>query len=354
MRKRLENINSLKRRKKKFYKTYSKRKKRRINLRDGFDFKRICISLAIFIFGLIIFSYPIVSSYLSEKNQASVIQDYEESIKSYDEEYYEQELQKAIEYNESLAGDPVRDPFVFNSGYALPENYTSVLDINGVMGYINIPKINVRLPIYHGSSEETLSKGVGHIESTSLPIGGNSSHAVLTGHRGLPNAKLFTDLNLLKAGDHFYISFLNQTIAYKVIQIKTIKPDDLKDLVIEADKDYITLVTCTPYGINTHRLIVRGERTEYIPEKIEHEAPRFIYQVRSNSYQIVGIIIGLVILVIGCVIFGFFKSNQNKKLKKEEMARKIKLEKELQEKKKKEAKKKYNARKRYNQKKRKQ
>ena len=344
MKKRLENINSLKRKKKKFYKTYSKRRKRK-DLRDEFDFKRICISLAIFIFGLIIFSYPIISSYLSEKNQASIIENYDSIVKNQDDEYFEQELHKAIEYNESLAGDPVRDPFVFNSGYALPENYMSVLNVNGVMGYINIPKINVRLPIYHGSSEETLAKGVGHIESTSLPVGGSTSHAVLTGHRGLPNAKLFTDLNLLKRGDHFYISFLNQTIAYKVDQIKTILPSELKDLIIVPDKDYITLVTCTPYGINTHRLIVRGIRTEYIPENVELEAPHIVDKIRTNSYQIAGIIIGLIILIIGCIIYSYFRRKKIK-TQKRKMAQELIKEKKLQAKKKSEEKKKYKARQR--------
>lgn len=216
------------------------------------------------IIGAAVFFYPTVSNYLAEKNQAIVIQEYQHSIQTNDVAELEAEWKKAEEYNENLAGDPVHDPFVPGSGYALPENYADVLNIDGVMGYLEIPKISVYLPVYHGTSDEVLQKGVGHIESTALPIGGAFRHSVLTGHRGLPNAELFTSLDKLKIGDYFYIHVLDQTLAYQVDQIKTVKPNELEDLVAVEGEDYITLVTCTPYAVNTHRLLVRGSRTEYV------------------------------------------------------------------------------------------
>lgn len=262
------------------------------------------ISSILFMAGACIFFYPTVSNYIAEKNQASVIQEYQETVQKDDIENVEAEWAKAEEYNENLAGDPVHDPFVPGSGYALPENYLDVLNVNGIMGYIEIPKISVYLPIYHGTSEEVLEKGVGHIESTSLPIGGEYRHSVLTGHRGLPSAELFTNLDKLKEGDYFYIHVLDQTLAYKVDQIKTVQPRDLEDLVAVPGEDYITLVTCTPYAVNTHRLLVRGSRTDYVPpeETTGGETANLQFVGINIHFYYIGIGIGLVMLIAAIVI----------------------------------------------------
>ncbi len=231
----------------------------------------ILIAVLIFLAGAAVFLYPTVSNWLAEIHQSDVIQEYEAELAEEDPDDYAEAWRLAQEYNESLSGDPVHDPFIPGSGYVLPENYLECLNLDGsgVMGYIEIPKISVRLPIYHGTSEEVLEKGVGHVESTSLPIGGDYTHAVLTGHRGLPSAKLFTDLDQLEIGDQFYIHVLDQVLAYEVDKINTVLPDELEELRSIEGQDLVTLVTCTPYGVNTHRLLVRGTRIPYSPEEAE-------------------------------------------------------------------------------------
>ena len=237
--------------------------------KGGISSAIIVFAVLLFLSGAAVFLYPAVSNWLAEIHQSDVIQEYEEELATKDKNLYAAEWQKVREYNESLVGDPVRDPFVPGTGYALPNNYLECLNINGVMGYIEIPKIGVRLPIYHGTSEEVLQEGVGHIESTALPIGGEFSHAVLTGHRGLPNAKLFTDLDQLEIGDQFYLYILDEVLAYEVDKINTVLPDELQELRAVEGRDLVTLVTCTPYGVNTHRLLVRGTRIPYIPEEAD-------------------------------------------------------------------------------------
>ncbi len=259
--------------------------------------------------------YPVVSNWLAESNQSGVIQKYEQDIAVEDETFYDEEWAKAQEYNETLAGDPVRDPFIPGTGYALPENYLDCLNIDGVMGYIEIPKIDVRLPIYHGTSEEVLQKGVGHIESTALPIGGDFTHSVLTGHRGLPSAELFTNLDQVEIGDRFYIYVLNKVLAYEVDEINTVLPYELEQLQALKGRDMVTLITCTPYGVNTHRLLVRGTRTEYIPEEAEMDrqtarvTPVLGLDVRM---QYLGIAVGMLILIVVIVII-FFSTGKGRR-----------------------------------------
>ena len=273
----------------------------------------LIVSILFILIGTIIFLYPTVSNYLAEKNQVEIIREYEEMVVQIDENQINEEMQKAKTYNENLSGEPVHDPFVAGSGYALPENYKEVLNLSedGVMAYIEIPKISVYLPIYHGTSNEVLEKGVGHIQSTSIPIGGISTHSVLTGHTGLPSAELFTRLDELVVGDIFYIHVLNEVLTYKIYETKVILPDDIDELQITSGKDLITLVTCTPYGINTHRLLVKAERTEY-EEYVTDE--KEINTDNSNSenkeeknYYIEGIKIGIsifiAIIIIMTIIF---------------------------------------------------
>lgn len=266
------------------------------------------------IMGAAVFFYPTVSNYLAEKNQAIVIQEYQHSIQTNDVAELEAEWKKAEEYNENLAGDPVHDPFVPGSGYAMPENYADVLNIDGVMGYLEIPMISVYLPIYHGTSDEVLQKGVGHIESTALPIGGAFRHPVLTGHRGLPNAELFTSLDKLKTGDYFYVHVLDQTLAYQVDQIKTVKPNELEDLVAVEGEDYITLVTCTPYAVNTHRLLVRGSRTEYVPPQESTGGSTANLRIAGINIHLYykGVLIGLALLLLAVGILFVVRKDMNR------------------------------------------
>lgn len=268
----------------------------------------LIMSIAFIFSGVCIFSYPKVSDYIAKKNQVEAIREYNEIVVQIDEEKMKEEMEKAQTYNENLSGDPVHDPFVAGSGYALPENYLEVLNISsdGIMAYIEIPKISVYLPIYHGTSDVVLQKGVGHIESTSVPIGGNSTHSVLTGHTGLPSAELFTRLDELVKGDIFYIHVLNETITYKVYETKVILPNEIKELQITKGRDLITLVTCTPYGVNTHRLLVKAERTEY-EEYIPTEEPENNEDTTENlqtetkgkeDYYLIGIKIGIVLFLL--------------------------------------------------------
>lgn len=261
----------------------------------------VAAALALFVGGAAVFCYPAISNYLNQKNQSRVVQTYEETVAAQDDALLAEEWAKAEEYNENLAGDPVHDPFVPGSGYALPDNYLDVLNIDGVMGRITIPKIGVDLPVYHGTEAETLEKGVGHMESTSLPIGGEYRHAVLTGHRGLPSAELFTRLDELEPGDQFYLHVLDATLAYQVDQILTVEPQELETLVAEPGQDYVTLVTCTPYGVNTHRLLVRGTRVPYVPEAEQSAQTSTVHLLGGETttrYFLIGILFGIGLLYL--------------------------------------------------------
>jgi len=225
--------------------------------------------------GLLVF--PLAANYLYAKNASNLVQNFDELIKQTDEEQLAQALAEAIAYNNALEGNPVKDPFLKGSGMAMAENYSQVLNLggSGVMGYVTIPKIGIMLPVYHGTSEETLQQGIGHLEGSSLPVGGETTHSVLTGHTGLARAKMFTDLTRVTEDDIFYLHILDQTLAYKVDQIKIVLPEDTTDLQRAHGQDYCTLITCYPYGVNSHRLLVRGVRIEYVPE-IEEEQIRGI------------------------------------------------------------------------------
>lgn len=222
--------------------------------------------------GAALFLYPAFSSYIAELNQISAVADYDETVKQMQEERLAEEWAKAREYNESLMGEPVHDPFLEGSGKALPQNYLDILHISDTMGTVEIPKIGVNLSIYHGTDAKTLDKGVGHMRQTALPIGGEGTHAVLTGHTGLPNAKMFDNLTKLTAGDKFYIHVLGETLAYEVDQISTVLPEEVELLNPIDGEDHITLLTCTPYGVNTHRLLVRGVRVEFSEEELLEQA----------------------------------------------------------------------------------
>ena len=218
------------------------------------------ILILVFIAGLSLLLYPTVSDYCNSFHQTRAIAQYAEQVANLDEGAYEELFAEAEKYNHSLIGKENR----FLMTEEERTEYESILNISdsGIMGYIEIPKIKVELPVYHGTAESVLQIAVGHVEGSSLPVGGEGTHCVLSGHRGLPSARLFTDLDELVEGDTFIIQVLNRTLTYEIDQIRIVDPDELDDLEIEEDKDYCTLVTCTPYGINTHRMLVRGHRIE--------------------------------------------------------------------------------------------
>ena len=224
------------------------------------------LGVVLIVLGALMLAYPLAADLLSRMSQTEVVTDYSDSADKLSKEQLSEAMEAARVYNENLAGDPVHDPFVVGSGYALPTNYESMLNLggDGVMGYLEIPKINVKLPIYHGTSAEVLEHGVGHIAQTALPIGGKGNRSFLTGHRGLPAAELFTRLDELKKGDLIYVHVLKKTLCYKVSGKEVVDPDETEGLVADPDRDMVTLVTCTPYGVNTQRLLVDCDRTAYV------------------------------------------------------------------------------------------
>lgn len=212
----------------------------------------------VFIAGICLMAYPFVSDKLNVFSQKKEISAYEAGVEKLASDEMELARLTAVAYNEALVLDSGRWDFSEKEG----EEYWTLLNLsgNGTMGYVEIPKINCLLSIGHGTSEAVLETAIGHIEGSSLPVGGVGTHCVLSGHRGLPSAKLFSDLDKIAEGDEFYLHVLDETLTYVVDQIVVVEPDDTEELAIDPERDYCTLVTCTPYGVNSHRLLVRGER----------------------------------------------------------------------------------------------
>lgn len=276
----------------------------------------ILLVLAFFA-GLSLLLYPTVSDYWNSLHASQAVADYAENVRNLEAEKYEQVLQDARNYNQML-------PYKHTT-FALSEEdkgaYDTLLDISGtgVMGYIEIPTINISLPVYHGTEDAVLQIAVGHLEWSSLPVGGEDTHCVLSGHRGLPSAKLFTNLDKLVVGDKFVMRVLDEVLTYEVDQILIVEPTDVSTLIIEAGKDLCTLVTCTPYGINSHRLLVRGHR-------IENQEEAQAIRVTSDAIQIEPLIVApavalpmiLVLLMILLVSGGKTKSAGGKKNAKTE------------------------------------
>ena len=226
--------------------------------------------IIIFIIGFLICAYPLISSVIEGYYQKSAIATYEKAVNNTNKIDLEEDYKKADEYNSALF--KYKNNILGNDSINIlsEESYNNILNMgNGIIGSIEIPKINVNLPIYHGTSDEVLSVGVGHVYGSSFPVGGINTRSVLTAHRGLPNAKLFTRLDEIVLGDLFFITVHDNTLAYKVSDIKVIDPEDLEAIKTQEGKDLVSLITCTPYGINTHRLVVTGERVPY--EKLEYE-----------------------------------------------------------------------------------
>ena len=263
--------------------------------------------VAIFFVGLCILLYPTVSDFWNEKRQSQAIMNYDDLIVDLTPEDFKEYFNIADDNNRKLR--KISFPFV---GYSeLDDLYYSTLDVNGdgMMGYITIDKIKIQLPIYHGTSDKVLNSAVGHMEGSSLPVGGVNTHSVLSAHRGLPSAKLFTNLDKVEVGDIFTITILDRKITYQVDQIKIVLPGQLNDLYVQKGEDYCTLVTCTPYGINTHRMLVRGTRIENIEEEKK-------INVNTEAYQIDPFIVTPAVAapILGALlVFLMIKSSKEKK-----------------------------------------
>lgn len=256
--------------------------------------------------GIIIVSYPAISQiYYNYVNQQT-INDFDSGRKQLTSEEIDKRIQLAQAYNASLQNFAITDPYTEEQLEQGRTEYARMLTVREKIASIHIPDIEINLPIYAGSGEDVLQKGVGHLEGTSLPIGGVNSHAVLTAHTGLPNSRLFTDLDKLKVGDKFYITNIKETLAYQIDSITIIEPTDFSSLVIFPDQDYVTLLTCTPYMINSHRLLVRGQRIPYTPEDSE------LIKTQSTNYQIPVLYLVVASLVVIIVVLAFFIKRQSK------------------------------------------
>ena len=270
----------------------------------------------IFILGLAIMTYPMISNWYYRIESNNQVADYKEARDLLSDEEIGRRIRLAKIYNDNLGNVTPKDPYSEEEKHKAIENYAQMLELRTKIGVISIPSIDVELPIYAGTNEEILQKGAGHLEGTSLPIGGESTHTVITAHSGLPSARLFTDLQKVKMGEKFYIDNIAGTLAYQVDHIDVIDPSDFSQLLVVPEKDYATLLTCTPIMINTHRLIVRGHRVPYVPEVDE--------KVKEDKGKNLGIDKRLIILLIFAIIIlgRYFLSKRKKKLaKKRELER---------------------------------
>ena len=230
----------------------------------------------IFLAGLSLLLYPFVANQWNNYRQKQLISGYEQVVSDKEAAEgidYDAERKKAEDYNEALLPCVLPDSFALAESSGVDPVYMNTLNIAGdeMMGSVEIPKINIKIPIYHTTEEDVLNKGAGHLEGSSLPVGGANTHAVISAHRGLPSASLFTDLDQMKVGDHFLLHVLDETLCYEVDKISVVKPEDTSALAVEDGQDLVTLLTCAPYGVNTERLLVRGHRVPYVEEEVKEE-----------------------------------------------------------------------------------
>ncbi len=275
--------------------------------------KKYYIALALlFLIGLSILLYPLLSDQWNSRREKALVNQYTKTIADHtSQEQMEEMLSAARAYNEQINEESIPDAFSIRDGIE-DADYEALLNVeaDGMMGYVEIPVIGQTIPIYHYTTEESLKKGAGHLFGSSLPIGGENTHAVISAHRGLPSAKLFTDLNLVKEGDVFYIHILDETLAYEVDQILTVEPEETESLAIQEGEDLVTLVTCTPYAVNTQRLLVRGHRVDYEQAKESERTP--VSGINNPSILMLGLCV-LIGIAIAVVIVGLSSKLKKKK-----------------------------------------
>ncbi len=254
--------------------------------------------------GISVASYPVISNMVAQRHASTAIQNYDETVQNMDTEKLDAAKEAARRYNEQLGSALDRD--AAGEAEETGTSYVDLIDVGESLGYITIPKIDVNLPIYEGTSDDVLLKGVGHLEGSSYPLGGENTHSVLTGHRGLAEAVLFTDLDKLQEGDKFYLHIMDEVLAYQVDQVKVVLPEETDDLTIVQGEDYCTLVTCTPYAINTHRMLVRGTRVPYNGEEETGDTPQAVQYQALHTGTVVKRIVDAWpwISVTGSVIIG--------------------------------------------------
>ena len=274
----------------------------------------------IFLAGLSLLLYPFVANQWNNYRQKQLISSYEQTVSQKEASNgidYDAELKKAEAYNEALLPSILPDSFAIADASEEDQTYMNTLNIAGdeMMGIVEIPKIDIKLPIYHTTKEDVLKQAAGHLEGSSLPIGGKSTHSVISAHRGLPSASLFTDLDQLKKGDHFLIHVLNKTLCYEVDKISVVKPEETSSLAVEEGKDLVTLLTCTPYGVNTERLLVRGHRVPYVEQEVADEKTP-LSGISLHTNYLLWVIIGLVITTI-FILMLYLKEKKLQKKKNE-------------------------------------
>lgn len=283
------------------------------------------VIILIFLAGLSLLLYPFIANEWNTYRQKQLISSYESVVADREaagEIDYEAERQAAVAYNDALVPSILPDSFAVAAASDEPDpEYMAALNIagDGVMGIVEIPKIDISLPIYHTTTEEVLEKAAGHLEGSSLPVGGESTHAVITAHRGLPSAALFTDLDRLEEGDHFLLHVLDETLSYEVDQILTVEPDETDALAVEEGEDLVTLITCTPYGVNTHRLMVRGHRVPYVEEEVADESVP-LSQMSLHTNYLLWVVVGLA--VTGAFILFLYMKDKKSRAQADEISRK--------------------------------
>ncbi|WP_419761047.1 class C sortase [Peptoniphilus harei] len=258
-------------------------------------FKRNWKIILLFIAGFLIATYPIISNWYYTVDNNNQIVDFKEAVDEMSQAEIDERIDLARAYNETLDPSKLADPYTEREKKGV-ENYARMLEAREKIGYIDIPKINQQIPVYAGTSEDVLQKACGHLEGTSLPIGGKSTHSVITAHRGLPQVKLFRDLDKMEVGDVFYYTNVKETLAYQVDQILVIEPWNFDPVLVVEGKDYMTLLTCTPYMINSHRLLVRGHRIPYVPEEKDEAEKKAKFNYKD--FIVPGFVLLLLILIL--------------------------------------------------------
>lgn len=283
-------------------------------------FTTILIAL-FFLAGLSLLLYPFVSNQWNNYRQSKLISSYDAAVSEQEasgEIDYSAAKEEAVAYNEALLPSILPDSFAVaaaaDEDSEEHQQYMSCLNLlgDGMMGYVQIPKIDIKIPIYHTTDEDVLEQAAGHLEGSSLPVGGENTHAVISAHRGLPSASLFTDLDKLEEGDHFLLYILDDILCYEVDQILVVEPDETESLAVQEGQDLVTLLTCTPYGVNSHRLLVRGHRVDYVPEVIEDEEETPLAGISLHTNYLLWVVVGLLVTAAFVFLLAFLDRRRQK------------------------------------------